>query len=576
MDKKKQRKYHARDRTKKYQKKRNELRYAKDRKEQRFAKDRREQRGTVNKAEDSPKIERRKRMKKRISNKFAAKLRYDTELKPLQNVRDGSESTSSTSDDTSKAITTEAVLSGRKVIYKSRRFSQVFRDKAKPEALKQTDQSLKPKDKTPESPMQDSPMQGNTKHDRNHRIQKNMQKREYIRNYRDAKKGISPAPWEKGAGIFQKGNTTKSNVLGKLAEFFENKNKYGIVIAVVLMALVLVVTLSSVGIFAGGVLSVLASTTYPSTDADISDTDSAYTALEEALNSQINAMETTHLGYDEYRYQVDEISHNPYELISYFTVKYGQFTYEDVKDELKILFGRQYTLRVWEETEIRTRTVTKTGTRTVTDPETGEEKTETYTYEEEEEYEYRILNISLTNKGIRALAAEDFTPEKLNLFDTYTTLHGNRDGIFDESMLPAEVDRYEIPPEALSDERFRRMITEAEKYLGYPYVWGGSSPSTSFDCSGFVSYVLNHCGNGWDVGRSTAEGLRNTSAYVSPSEAKPGDLIFFQGTYNTSGASHVGIYVGDGMMIHCGNPIQYANINTPYWQNHFYQFGRMP
>ncbi len=318
---------------------------------------------------------------------------------------------------------------------------------------------------------------------------------------------------------------------------------------------ILMASIAFVGVVAGGVTTVIASTTYSSKDLDIGNTEEAYEELETALNDQINRMETTHPGYDEYIYQVDEIGHNPYELISYLTVKYGSFKYEDIKDELPRLFARQYTLTVTKEIQERTRK-----------NDNGED----------EEYDWYVLYIRLTNRGIRVIAAADFTPEKQKLFDTYTSLHGNRDGIFDESIIPQPTTDYEIPPEALSDERFARMITEAEKYLGYPYVWGGSNPSTSFDCSGFVSWVINNGGNGWDVGRSTAEALRSATAYVSPEDAMPGDLIFFQGTYNTSGASHVGIYVGGGMMIHCGNPIQYASINTPYWRAHFYQFGRLP
>ena len=309
------------------------------------------------------------------------------------------------------------------------------------------------------------------------------------------------------------------------------------------------------GVLIGSVASVLASTTFPSSGSDISATEEAYAALEAVLNDQINSMEDNHPGYDEYVFQVDEISHDPYQLISYLTVKYGTFTYQDVARELEELFNRQYTLTLRESVETRYR-INDQGER--------------------EPYDWHILYISLTNRGIRAVAEEDFSPEKLGLFDTYTDLHGNRDGIFDENTMAADVNDYEIPPDALLDEKFARMIEEGEKYLGRQYVWGGSNPVTGFDCSGFVSWVINHSDNGWDVGRSTAEGLRGSTAYVSPEDARPGDLVFFKGTYNTLGASHVGIYVGNGMMLHCGNPIQYASIETPYWKGHFYQFGRLP
>ena len=319
--------------------------------------------------------------------------------------------------------------------------------------------------------------------------------------------------------------------------------------------------------------------TYLSSDEDIYAVDDAYSAKEAALQSQVNRIETTYPGYDEYRYQVDEITHDSYALISYFTAKYGDFTAADVQSEIQTLFNEQYSMRVWDETETRTRTETRTGTRDVTDPETGEVTTEEYEYEVEVEYEYHILNIQVTNKGLDAIAFASLNDDQKRHYQIYQASLGNRSYLFGDRILAGNVAgggmSYDIPPEALTDEHFANMIHEAEKYLGYPYVWGGASPSTSFDCSGFVSWVINHCGNGWNYGRLTADGLRSICTYVSPGDAKPGDLIFFQGTYNTTGASHVGIYVGNGMMIHCGNPIQYASIETSYWQQHFMCFGRL-
>ena len=319
--------------------------------------------------------------------------------------------------------------------------------------------------------------------------------------------------------------------------------------------------------------------TYLSSDEDIYAVDEAYSAKEAVLQSQVNRIETTYPGYDEYRYQVDEITHDSYALISYFTAKYGDFTAADVQSEIQTLFNEQYSMRVWDETEIRTRTETRTGTREVTNPETGEVTLEEYEYEVEVEYEYHILNIQVTNKGLDAIAYASLNEDQKRHYQIYQASLGNRSYLFGDRILAGNVAgggmSYDIPPEALTDERFANMIHEAEKYLGYPYVWGGASPSTSFDCSGFVSWVINHCGNGWNYGRLTADGLRGICTYVSPGDAKPGDLIFFQGTYNTTGASHVGIYVGNGMMIHCGNPIQYASIETSYWQQHFMCFGRL-
>ena len=319
--------------------------------------------------------------------------------------------------------------------------------------------------------------------------------------------------------------------------------------------------------------------TYLSSDEDIYAVDEAYADLEAALQSQVNSIETTYPGYDEYRYQVDEITHDSYALISYFSAKYGDFRATDVQSEIQGLFDQQYSMRVWDETETRTRTETRTGTREVTDPETGATTTEEYEYEVEVEYEYHILNIQVTNKGLDAIAYESLNDDQKRYYQIYQASLGNRSYLFGDRILAGNVAgggmSYDIPPEALTDAKFANMIHEAEKYLGYPYVWGGASPSTSFDCSGFVSWVINNCGNGWNYGRLTAEGLRGICTYVSPGDAKPGDLIFYQGTYNTSGASHVGIYVGDGMMIHCGNPIQYASIETNYWQQHFMCFGRL-
>ena len=396
-------------------------------------------------------------------------------------------------------------------------------------------------------------------------IQKTIQKKKYQRMFRkNGGAGGLRALLEK-AGGFSFGDARKK-VAEKALAILPIRSHAGAAVAVVMVCLVLLMSLLSfTGIIFESGMTVIAATTYQSTDEEIHDAEDEYLALESALDDQINGIETTHSGYDEYRYQVDEITHNPFHLISYLTVKYGEFTLEDVEAELQELFEAQYTLTLWEEVEIRT--------RTVTDPDTGEET--------EEEYEWRILNISLTNQGLDTVVRERLSEEQRQLYDVYNQTSGNRPELFDASTIPLDPGLggsggYEVPPEALSDERFARMIGEAEKYLGYPYVWGGSSPSTSFDCSGFVSWVINNSGNGWSVGRQTANGLRGLCTAVSPEDAKPGDLIFFQGTYNTAGASHVGIYVGNGMMIHCGSPIQYTSIQTSYWQGHLLSFGRLP
>lgn len=269
-------------------------------------------------------------------------------------------------------------------------------------------------------------------------------------------------------------------------------------------------------------------------------------------------MEATHPGYDEYRYQIDEISHDPYRLASYLTVVCPGYTYAQAEGMLQDILERQYRLTVEERMEMRA------------DPGTGES------------VEWHVLCISLENRGLDAVAHDCLTEDQEKLYQAYNLTHGNRHGLFGEAGESGGPDAGSpdagmpaVPGGALSDQRFANMLQEAEKYIGYPYVWGGSTPQTSFDCSGFVSWVINNCGNGWNVGRQTAEGLRGCCTYVPPQDAEPGDLVFFQGTYNTPGASHVGIYVGNNRMLHCGNPIQFTDLGQ-YWQQHFLQYGRLP
>lgn len=402
--------------------------------------------------------------------------------------------------------------------------------------------------------------------DRGRKLREFYQKRRIKKAYAEAKRGEKAA---EGAAKAANGFLGKARNIA--AEIFRNKK--GLLIVAVFMLLIFLffsAGLSSCSAMVQGASSTFIGTTYPSEDEDIYDAEKDYKELEEALDEQINTMEAAHPGYDEYRYQVDEITHNPYQLISFLTVLYEEFTYNQVKDIFPELFEVQYRLTVEEITETRTRTET----RTVTDPLTGAETEE----EVEVEYEWHVLCICLTNKGFDTVARGRLTQGQAELYAAYNLTYGNRNYLFDVAGLPSDNvggNGYEIPEEALSDEQFARMIREAEKYLGRAYVWGGASPETGFDCSGFVSWVINNSGNGWNVGRQTAEGLRGSCAAVSPSEAKPGDLVFFQGTYNTSGASHVGIYAGNGMMIHAGNPVKYSNIRTPYWEGHLLSYGRI-
>lgn len=367
------------------------------------------------------------------------------------------------------------------------------------------------------------------------------------------------------AGKTVKNSTKKAQKTGTFIA--RHKKGFLIATAAVLIFILLFAGLSSCGAMLQGGLTSIVGTSYTAEDEAITDVDSDYSALEIDLRQQIDNVPRDYPGYDEYRYFVDEIGHNPFELASYLTTKYHDYTREEVQAELQALFAQQYTLTITEEIEVRYRTETHT-----------DENGDTYTVEVP--YNYYILNVTLKNKAISVIAGEALTAEQKEMYDIYMETLGNKPHLFADN---PNVDRdggeytdYDIPPEALTDERFAAMIAEAEKYLGYPYVWGGSSPSTSFDCSGFVCWVINQSGVG-SVGRTTATGLFNHCATIPPGEAQPGDLIFFHSTYDSAGpVSHVGIYVGGGMMIHCGNPISYASVTSNYWTDHFYAYGRLP
>ena len=410
------------------------------------------------------------------------------------------------------------------------------------------------------------------------------QKKAIKKEYAAAKAGKNTASTtasaSKGAGkATGKAAQGAKNITEKVTEFCTTHSKAILLILAggLLFMIICSMFSSCTAMFQGGAQVVLG-TSFTANDEDIIGADNDYKALEAALRNNINNIERTHSGYDEYRYDLDEINHNPYELAAYLTVQFEDYTRSEVQSTLQRLFDQQYELTLTEEVEIRTRTETRTGTTTWTDPETGEVYEEEYEYEVEVEYEYYILNVKLENIGLnRVIGSSGMSEDEMERYAVLLQTNGNRPDIFGDDIyaVTGEYTDYDIPGEALTDTRFANMIREAEKYLGYPYVWGGSSPSTSFDCSGFVSYVINNCGNGWSVGRLTANGLMGVCDIIPRSSAKPGDLIFFQGTYDTSGASHVGIYVGNGMMIHCGNPISYASIESSYWQSHFYCFGRI-
>jgi len=491
---------------------------------------------------------------------------------------------------------------------------------------------------------------------------KAFQKQRYRRMYAAAKKE------EKSVEQAYKASqsfVTKAAAVVK--ETIRRNSKVFLILGVLgMMFFLMAATITSCTAVIHGTGSSVISTTYASTDTQIHRVENEYRKLESSLNAQINSISSRYPDYDEFRYQIDEISHNPYHLISYFTVKYGEFTYSKVRAELEEIFREQYEISTESDTITTTHTksvrvggslgrvitsgycscpiccgqwsggptasgVYPTANHTIavdannpfvpmgthvvmngveyvvedtgafarygvqfdvyydnhsTALSHGHQSWEAFVADSNGSNVVQVtstetvkrLSVTLTNHDLDTVLRSRMTANEIKRYEVYNKTYGNRNYLFDLNTLPqyGPFNSYTIPPDALSDERFARMIHEAEKYLGYPYVWGGSSPSTSFDCSGFVSWVVNNCGNGWNYGRLTAEGLRQVTAYVSPESAMPGDLIFFQGTYDCAGASHCGIYVGDGMMIHCGNPIQYTSINSSYWQDHFYQFGRLP
>ena len=351
---------------------------------------------------------------------------------------------------------------------------------------------------------------------------------------------------------------------------WEHRRGFAIAAAILLMLAFLLNGLSSCSVMMDGVGSGIAASTYPSQDADMLGAEAQYCAMEAELQRYLDTYESTH-DYDEYHFDLDTIEHDPYVLISMITALHQrEWTLDEVQGTLQMLFDRQYILT--EDVVVETRYRTETDTWTDAD---GNTHTDTY----QVPYDYYICTVTLENFNLSHVPVYIMSEEQLGMYATYMATLGNRPDLFPGSgyigkYVEGSYTDYDIPPEALDDEVFAAIIKEAEKYLGYPYVWGGSSPSTSFDCSGFVSWVINH--SGWDVGRLGAQGLCNICTPVSSANVKPGDLVFFTGTYDTPGVSHVGIYVGNNMMIHCGDPISYANLNSSYWQSHFYRYGRLP
>ena len=417
-----------------------------------------------------------------------------------------------------------------------------------------------------------------------HQAQKNLMKKEIQKQaFKERARETANA-----SGGFMKRFVDKAeDMAGRLAEMvaeFIEEHPLGFLIAGAVLIIVLVISgsLSSCSLMAGGGSNSILATSFTAQDADIVAVEGDYVSLETDLQNTVNRIETDHPGYDEYQYDLSEIAHNPFELAALLTVLYEDYTESEVQSMLQTIRDYQYTLTLTQVVETRTRTEERTGTRTIHHAD-GTTTTEEYTYEVEVEYDYYILKTKLTNNGIQAAVnALGLTEEQLQRYAVILEMRGNKPDIFGDNPyanpgVSEEYQDYDVPAEYLTDQQFANMLNEAERYLGYPYVWGGSSPSTSFDCSGFVSYVINNCGNGWNYGRLTANGWKNTTARVNASDVKPGDLSFFQGTYDTSGASHVGIVVdpANKIMIHCGNPIQYASYDSNYWRQHFYCYGRI-
>ena len=392
------------------------------------------------------------------------------------------------------------------------------------------------------------------------------------------KKQYAAAKHNQAAQTTAKAAENTAKAAKKAAEKAEKAGKYvwkhrrgfAIAAAILLMLAFLLNGLSSCSVMMDGVGSGIAASTYPSQDADMLGAEAQYCEMEAELQRYLDTYESTH-DYDEYHFDLDTIEHDPYVLISIITALHqGEWTLDEVQGTLQMLFDRQYILT--EDVVVETRYRTETDTWTDAD---GNTHTDTY----QVPYDYYICTVTLENFNLSHVPVYIMSEEQLGMYATYMATLGNRPDLFPGSgyigkYVEGSYTDYDIPPEALDDEVFAAIIKEAEKYLGYPYIWGGSSPSTSFDCSGFVSWVINH--SGWDVGRLGAQGLCNICTPVSSANVKPGDLVFFTGTYDTPGVSHVGIYVGNNMMIHCGDPISYANLNSNYWQSHFYRYGRLP
>ena len=414
--------------------------------------------------------------------------------------------------------------------------------------------------------------------------EKNRMKKEMQRKALEKQRKNAENTGKVGRKITDKAEDVVGKIGEFIIEFIEDNPVISIIIVLVLIIiLVLSGTFSSCGVAFGGAQNITLTTTYTSDDSAILEVDADYTALEEAVHTAIENIPNDYPGYDEYNYYLDEIGHNPYQLAAILTVLYEDYTRDEVSQKLQDIKDLQYEIITERVVETRYRQEERTGYRWVIDSTTPSGGYyESYTYTVTVSYQYYILNVTLKNHTLNEVVNQlGLTEDQLQRYQVLLATYGNKKYLFGDDIYsvrePGEYEDYDVPGEYLTDQEFANMMREAEKYLGMAYVWGGDNPTDGFDCSGFVSWVINHCGNGWNYGRQTADGLKNSTARVSASDVKPGDLIFFKGTYNTSGASHVGIVVDpvNKIMIHCGNPISYASYDTNYWRNHFYCYGRI-
>ena len=369
--------------------------------------------------------------------------------------------------------------------------------------------------------------------------------------------------------VIDKGKSVVSTAVNGIANFAKSNAHVLLIVGVFLLLLLLVMSaFSSCSILFSGTTQVSGQTIYTAEDRDIRGAETDYKKLEKELDKKIKRTPTDHPGYDEYRYHLDAIEHDPWQLTSFLTTLYDDYTRSEVQAKLKETFAKQYKLTTWVEVQTRYRTVV------MIDIFTG------IPYTVQVPYEYRIFHTKLVNKGLEVVIREELDNDQWKRYEIFQDTLGGRSYLFNGGLPPGGSDGsgapgidYTVPAEALTDEEFAAIYKEAQKYVGTPYVWGGSTPDTGFDCSGYVCWVYNQ--NGYDVGRTTANGLWNKSQHISEAEAKPGDLVFFEGTYDTPGKSHVGIYLGNGKMVSAGDPIKYADIHSPYWQKYLSGFGRL-